>query len=246
MNEEQKQSLGTTEKEENQEQQKNKNKDKNKDKGLNSIIGEVLEENQKNEEEIEINDEIQDLFNEMKTVQRNEKLPLKTRILLKLGKIKRKLPIIGKSPNFIAYIIQPRGSKRVKVYKSENNQFFEHDNTQYFINRTNLISMKYESEPVLIYKENVSEPIDPTSDNENITFSNDISTAVEGTIIDQFNRADLNIEYLEKVLKLNLMIGAGSLIAIVIIIVSLMQNGMFIGGWNNEWLYRRRKRFKEI
>ncbi len=191
---------------------------------------EISEENSAENTEIDSNELIKEITEEMKEVQKSEKLPLKQRIILKTHKYKRKLPFIGNSPSFIAYMIKPRGSERVRVFKSVNNQFFEYDDTEYFIHRNKLVSMKYENEPVLIYRKGVTEPVDPTASNKEITFSNEVTTAVEGTVIDQFNSAELNFEYLEKRLNLNFIMNAVSIILAVLIIIALIQNNLFLGG----------------
>ena len=221
---------------ETQEKEEKEDKEKQEDKGLNNMFknlinaDEISEENSAENIEIDSNELIEEITEEMKEVQKSEKLPLKQRILLKIHRYKRKLPFIGNSPSFIAYMIKPRGSERVRVFKSVNNQFFEYDDTEYFIHRNKLVSMKYENEPVLIYRKGVSEPVDPTASNKEITFSNEVTTAVEGTVIDQFNSAELNFEYLEKRLNLNFIMNAVSIILAVLIIIALIQNNLFLGG----------------
>ena len=205
----------------------NKNKNKNKDKNKN---------NEENKEQLMINmlNTVQEIENNEQKIEQNLDLPLKLRVLLKIRSYKNKImsyiPYKGNKPLFIAYLINNSVVERVKVFKSVNNQFFEYDGTEYYLNRNRVINLPYEKHPALIFKKGVSEPINPTAKNKEITFSNDLSTAVEGTVIDQFNSADINIEYLEKILKMTVGLSFIAIILTAIILFGLIQNGIILGG----------------
>lgn len=199
-----------------------KNEKENKVKGLLSMFNEAIKE--KSEEQSE---------KDLKPIQSLE-LPLKMKVLLKLrnfkNKVKNFIPVKGKQPTFIAYLINNSIVERVKVYESVNNQFFEYQGTEYYLNRNRTMNLPYEKHPALIYKKGVSEPINTSANNLSITFSNELSTAVEGSVIDQFNSADINIDYLETILKMTVGLSFVSIILIAITLFGLIQNGVILGG----------------
>lgn len=198
------------------------NEEENKAKGLLSMFNKAIEEQSEEQSK-----------KDLKPIQSLE-LPLKMKILLKLknfkNKVKNFIPVKGKQPTFIAYLINNSIVERVKVYESVNNQFFEYQGTEYYLNRNRTMNLPYEKHPALIYKKGVSEPIDTSAKNLSITFSNELSTAVEGTVIDQFNSADINIDYLETILKMTVGLSFIAIILSAIILFGLIQNGIIFGG----------------
>lgn len=172
----------------------------------------------------ELNEKTKEKIKEKSVAKKNNDV---NRSLKEKIKTKTKSLITRKNPRFIAYLIDESHTTRVKVYETHK-KFFEYKDQHYYINYEKIVrNFPREKTPVLLFRKNYIEPIEPTNNNLELIISKDLNQTIEGDIIEQFKASNINIDQLEKYLKISFLVSG---ITLIVVVYNLLTNIGVIGG----------------
>lgn len=125
-------------------------------------------------------------------------------------------------------LIPKKDSVSIKINsfrKNEKNEpFFEYGKVKYFIHNEKITLL--DNKLTLLYKINVSEPINISGTTEEIIFSKELTDALKSKVIKEFRTVE-NIEVIEEIRKkLDLVMVISGVVAIILLLTYMKVKGL--------------------